>query len=75
MKLDNTIDLMREYADIFRDELIETMKNYGSQNLYNKIDTELDIRDDSIMIVLVGPPGVYYFSEGRGPGKMPPEAP
>lgn len=73
--LTNTIKFMQDYGEELLNDLSKVMQDEGSLNLYKQLSYRTIIDSNSINIILTAPTGVYFFSEGRGPGKMPPEEP
>ena len=69
-------DIVKEISEDFKKKLIDEMLKYGSKNLYQKIpDANIQETADYIISTMDVPKEVYYFSEGRGPGKPPPKEP
>lgn len=55
-------------------EFKQTMQAEGSLHLYNSLNQDIKDNVDDLILTVFGNKAIYYFSEGRRPGKFPPLA-
>jgi hypothetical protein len=68
--------IVEQYGADYVADLVQVMQEQGSVNLYNQISDPVLVETVKMIVMTINvPKSVYYFSEGRGPGKWPPYNP
>lgn len=66
-------DILQEFGDDYVNNLVKAMIDNGSVNMYKDIpDPVLEEKSNEYLLTINLPSPVYFFSEGRAPGKKAP---